>query len=401
MLAKGNAQKNRILAAGLLMVVGYGLMSNTLGFFAVPVCEAIGCSRASFNFYYTIACVVSLFTAPLFGQILQKSNARHLMLAGTVVGGLAFAGFSLCRTIGQFYIAAFFLGMVHQGTSYVTAIVLVNRAFEDNPGSATGIVMSGTGICSGCMSLILPGFIERAGWQAGYLLQAALWVLVMAIALLLTKNTVEPPRAPAQTHQTHAEEGVTLRQALGRPSFYILFCCFAAQGTATIVVQHIPAFLTELGKSAAETSLIMGVFSVMMIAGKILLGLLYDRLGAARALFVNFLSLALSMWLMIPGAGLLLWLGILLMAFGMASIMVLFPLVTGSVYGKKEYASIWGIVSMASTCGTAVGSPMWGAVYDRFGSYRPAFFAVPVMILVNAAVILLVMAHSGTHVSKS
>lgn len=388
--------KGRVLAAGLLMIFGYGLVSNTLGFFTVPVSQALGCSRSAFTFYYTIASVVSLITAPIFGQLLQRCNARGLILLGAVVGGGAFGVLPLCRTVAHLYLAALLLGLVYQGASNMAAIVLVSRAFGERAGLATGVIMSGTGICSAVMSFVLPTMIQETGWRSAYWLEAALWLGVMLLAFFLTRNTVETPAGEAHQSQMPEKQQVTLRSVLQTPSFFALFFCFGVQGVATIVVHHIPSYLTELGKSAVESSVVMGVFSVVLIGGKLLLGVLFDRLGAAWSLFLNFLSLALGMWMLAIGGDAMLFPGAALTSFGMASIMVLFPLITRALYGDRSYAAIWGVMSMASTLGTACGSPLWGASYDCFGSYRPALMVMPVVILSNAAVIMLLMAHRGT-----
>ncbi len=398
-------RRRRILCAGLLMIFSYGLVNNTIGFFVTPVSESLGCSRAAFNLYYSISCIVSLFTAPIWGRFLQKQNARAVIAAGWIAGSAAFAAFSLCTRIQMFYAAAFFLGLVQQGTTSVAAMVLIQRAYADNAGSATGLVMSGTGICSMSMSVVLPALMERSGWQPAYLLEAFLWFWAMGCAFFLVKDTVELPdrtvAAAGETRQNEGARGTTLAEALRLPGFYLLFLCFALQGMCTIVVQHIPSFLAELEKSAAQTSAVMALFSVVLIVGKLILGFLFDHLGALWSLILNFLALALGMWMVIAGSDEFLYGGAVVMAFGMASITVLFPLVTEYVFGKREYAAMWGMMSMAISCGTALGSPMWGMVYDLSGSYRPAFLVMPVVILINAAVIAGIMAHSGTHKSHS
>ena len=55
-------RKKKILLAGVLMIFSYGLVNNTIGFFVTPVSESLGCSRAAFNLYYSVSCL--LYTAP-------------------------------------------------------------------------------------------------------------------------------------------------------------------------------------------------------------------------------------------------------------------------------------------------------------------------------------------------
>ncbi|WP_276852928.1 MFS transporter [Enterocloster lavalensis] len=394
-------RKKKILLAGVLMIFSYGLVNNTIGFFVTPVSESLGCSRAAFNLYYSVSCIVSLLAAPVCGRFLQQQNARKVIAAGWAVGTVTFAAFSLCTRIELFYAAALFLGLVQQGTTSVAAMVLIQRACADNSGSATGLVMSGTGICSVSMSLVLPVLIERRGWQPAYFLEAVLWFLAMGAAFFLVKGTVEQPdfrgKQTGGAEKGAEIQGISLKDALCRSGFYVLFLCFAVQGMCTIVIQHIPSFLTELGKSAAEAGTVMALFSVILIVGKIVLGILFDHFGAVKSLILNFLSLALGMWLLIGGHNGFLYSGVVLMGFGMASITVLFPLVTEYVFGKREYPSLWGMMSMAISCGTACGSPLLGMVYDLSGSYRPAFLFMPVVIVANAAVIAGIMSHRGTY----
>ena len=87
-------RKKKILLAGVLMIFSYGLVNNTIGFFVTPVSESLGCSRAAFNLYYSVSCIVSLLAAPVCGRFIQQQKASKVISAGWAVGTVTFSAVS-------------------------------------------------------------------------------------------------------------------------------------------------------------------------------------------------------------------------------------------------------------------------------------------------------------------
>jgi nitrate/nitrite transporter NarK len=77
-----------------------------------------------------------------------------------------------------------------------------------------------------------------------------------------------------------------------------------------------------------------------------------------------------------------------MLALGMSSETVMPPLLTRSVFGRENYAVIYGRVSMAYNFGAAFASPIWGAVYDGAGSYLPGLWLSPVVLIVNLGLMI-------------
>jgi len=386
-------QRRSLLAAAALMFA-YGLANNTLGFFVTPVTQSLGSSRAAFNFYYTIMSIVSLVIAPVFGQLLNRVKVGKIVLAGCVVGALCFLAFSFCRVMPMFYLVAFFLGIVQNGCTSVTAVVIIHRAFTEDSGTATGFAMAGTGICSLIMSLILPSFIGALGWAAGYQLQAILWAVMTFAAVLLTRRAAVDPSSPTAPDTADAEgqgSGATFSQAMHSPRLFVLITVVILLNMAMIFSHHMPAFFIEMGCSATLSGMIMGVFSVFLIICKIGLGTLFDKIGAKRTTLIAFFCFASGLWFMLFGNTPLLCLGAAFSAFGMASSTVLVPLVTKRIFGTRDFAPIWSIISMATVLGCALGSPAWGMVYDFLGTYKPAVIIVPFIVIADGLILVRMM----------
>lgn len=383
-------QLRALLAAAALMAA-YGLTNNCVGYFVAPVTENLGIPRASFNLYFTIMSLASLAIAPFFGHLLQRVPIRRIIFTGGVIGSACFAAFAFCRAIPMFYIVALILGLVQNGCTSMTAVVIITRVFQGGSGSFTGLAMAGTGVCSVIMSLLLPGFMEATSWNAGYLLLSAVWLAMLILAALLLDERRENV-SNAQSGESSAPlTGATYAQALHSPQLYILLVCVVLLNASMIFIQHMPAFFVEMGTTATLSGTIMSVFSVFLIVCKISLGNLFDRLGGVKTTLIALCCYAAGLWVMLGGSIPLLCAGAALSAFGMASTTVLIPLITKLIFGQREFALIWSLVSMATVMGTAIGSPAWGMVYDHLGSYRPAVMIVPLVVIADAVTLAVML----------
>lgn len=385
------SQRNAIIA-GMCLMFAYGFNNNTLSFFVVPVTESIGCSRAAFNLYYTLMSVVSFLVAPVIGQLFQKISIRTIILFGAVAGTICFGAYSLCSAIPMFYVVALIVGLFQSGSTNTAAVVLVNRRFPENSGSATGLAMAGTGLCSVIMSLVLPNFINSFGWRSAYILEGVCWFIVVIAAYFLVGKEGGEKQAEAGAGVTAAEApGLTYKEALKSPTLYLFMFAVTVLCMFMMFLQHMPAYYLELGLSSTMSGMIMSVFSVFLIICKISLGSLFDRIGPIKTTIIAISSFALSMWVMSFPSLPLLFLGAAMTAFGMASSTVLTPLITKHIFGTKEYAPIWSVVSMAVVLGSGSGSPIWGLIYDTMGTYRTAVSIAPILIFADLFLIVMLM----------
>jgi sugar phosphate permease len=59
------------------------------------------------------------------------------------------------------------------------------------------------------------------------------------------------------------------------------------------------------------------------------------------------------------------------------------PTLTRYAFGARDFASIWSILTTASSIGSLIATPAFGMVYDASGSYAPAMIASTVMLVVS------------------
>ena len=75
------------------------------------------------------------------------------------------------------------------------------------------------------------------------------------------------------------------------------------------------------------------------------------------------------------------------MSIGNANTSVFAPDGLSSVFGQRDYAAIWGLVSMANVLGQAIGAPLWGLAFDLTGSYIPGMYVSAAVIALSFAML--------------
>jgi len=140
------------------------------------------------------------------------------------------------------------------------------------------------------------------------------------------------------------------------------------------VLHHIVPYLTDLGYSSTTAASLMSLHMAMLIFGKIVLGGIADRIGLSKSLLIFLIGFVIAVSLLYGAS--FFWIAILFnVLFGLTISVrtVLPPLMTSACLGEKHFAVIYGFLNIATTIGTAVGTPLSGYIYDATKSYNAAF----------------------------
>jgi sugar phosphate permease len=300
------------LFAALFLIAGSG--ANTFGIFLPALLKAFPhWSRAK----------VALLPSALFfswgvtvipvGWLLDRVEARLLMIFGAIAAGGAFLIASLSNSFSPMLAAYLLLGLgISTGTLAPSAFVLANW-FEARRGLAMGIMMAGTTAGGMAMTLVADHVISGAGWRTAYV---ALGVPMIVVVVPLTALVVRsrPPRtsAVAQPSMTVAQganflEGFEVPQALRTRSFWMLVVAHFCFGLMVVgMVVHMIAYLESLGYKASGAALAMSALFGLGGLGKVIMGYVADRIGARMALAADFAAIALAFLLVFGAARVLL-----------------------------------------------------------------------------------------------
>lgn len=362
-------------AGAFLLMMSMALTTTGMSFFVGPVCGELGLSRGGFTVCYSLMTAAGTLTTPFLGQAVQHWGVRTVAAMGAVWTAAGLMLYSLADTLWMFYAAALMTGCF--GTACVTlcaSVTVQSRYHGPEASRLTGLVMAGSGVGGMIVSALIPGLIQGFGWRNGYRMTALFWLLLGLSAWGLLGRKGE--RSGASRHD--AGEGMTRREALGTWELYLLTGGIFLLSAASGVQQSLPGILGTGGLDTAQVSAFMSVFTAALALGKILQGLLFSKAGIRRGGMLVIGLYALGFLLLrfechLPG--------LLALAVGMGSITTLMPIVTRSVFGGREYASIWSILSAFSNLGAMIAAPLFGVAFDMTGSYGGALIAAAVLVI--------------------
>jgi MFS family permease len=374
----------------LLLVFGAGFF--TAGIFFTPLLKQFGWSRARLASVTGALQATLGLSAPVFGWILDRVEARWLMAGGVALVGVGFIGASQIHSFAPLLLCYIAVGLGLGASSLLPASLVVANWFRERRGLAMGITMAGTSVGGSLMTLAAHWAIGHGGWRFGYLFLSAPMFLIAIPVTLLNVQSRPPERAAADGAPGLRIElpGIEVGPALGTRSFWMIFIiqfCFGYFAVAIVV--HMPPYLIGLGYGSGVAALALSMVLVCASAGKLLMGTIADRVSGRGAVALNFA---------VTAVGFLMFLGARSPAFLIVSIPILgvvigapialVPFLTAECLGLRRFGSIVGLTNLAYTLGAATGPVLSGRIYDVTHSYAAALVLFAVFALIGSGAAL-------------
>ncbi len=381
-----------IIVASLFVVLMFvfGSGYNTGGLFFPHLLKHFGWPRAQLSTLQGLALPISAgISAPLIGWLLDRVEARIVMVAGAIMTGVSFLIASRVDSFGPLFGAYVLLGVGIGASTLLPCALVIANWFGARRGLAMGLAFAGTSLGGAAMTLVGNFAIARGGWRAGYV-ALAIPMFVVVIPLVIIVVRTRPPQAEGVSvaQASDALPGFELREAFRSRSFWMISAAqffFAAVAAGTGL--HLITYLTEVGYTASFAAGMMSLAYVFAAFGKLGMGLFADRVSARIALTCNFLVACVGMILIFGAARTSVLIPfVLIFGLTLGAPLVLIPMLVAESLGLKRFGSIGGIAGVFNTIGAFVGPVGAGKIYDLSGSYLPAFEVFVVMCLLGAAV---------------
>lgn len=155
-----------------------------------------------------------------------------------------------------------------------------------------------------------------------------------------------------------------------------------------LVFVHVVPYSMETGISPMDAAVILSLFGVANLPGRILVGRLSDYVSRQAIAMACALMVGLSiLWLM--------WIRDLWMfyAFGIALGFLwggsdtMTTALVGDVFGMRDLGVIMGMMSAGWAMGAAIGPVLAGVLFDRQGNYFAAFAAAVASVLISTLLV--------------
>jgi MFS family permease len=267
------------IAASLfvILIVTFGTIANTVGVFVPELSRQFGWSRGRVSLLTSTISLASAALAFPVGWMLDRVEARAVIVAGVVAGVAGYILASRAQDFQQLVLAHVLLGVCANAAGMGPATLVVANWFEVGQGTALAVTVSGSSVGGLVMNLLASRVITRWGWRAGYF-ALAMPMLVVAAPLALLIVRTRPPSASTKQKNLSVREsrnllpGLELDAALRSRSFWFLvLAAFGWAFSTNVTETHTIPFLVESGYKLNAAALAWSLLFPSVIAGKLVL----------------------------------------------------------------------------------------------------------------------------------
>ncbi len=360
-----------IVGVGIIVTcISMGSMMS-LGVYLQPISQDMGWTRTGISFTAVLAFLAMGLGSFLWGALSDRFGTRVVVLAGGIILGIGLISASQAATLWQFQVLFGVLVGLAAGSFYAPLTASVTRWFTANRSLAVALVSSGMGLGSLLVAPLSRWMITHYDWRSAMLTLGVLAFAVIIPAALFVRRPPAATFAGAAAERGDGGRDFTLAQVIRTPQFLAIsltfFCCCAAHSGP---IFHMVSYAIDCGIPSMTAATVFGTTGLASLSGRIVCGLIADRVGAKQTLVTGLAvqALAVSLYIVTKGT-----LGFYALAalFGLAfgGVMPLYAILVREYFGARVMGAAFGAAAMISTLGMALGPWAGGWLFDTFGSY--------------------------------
>ncbi len=382
-------------------LIGGGIFFYAYGVFLPMMVSEFGWSRAVVGLGMSLGAISFGLPSPLSGVLVGRFGARANLIVGNLLGALGMAGMFLAHEVWQVYLFYCIAGFGCSLGGLIPASTIANSWFIKKRSLAIGIIMACGGVGGFFFPLVATAISGALGWRMAWVvLGGILFVGASFIGgFIMARNKPEDmgqrpdgvSAVPEKAGIAHplSEKGEeprrwTMKRVLTNRTIWLILGFGGAAGFVQgVMTGHLVAYLRDLGANPMVAATALSVVAGCSVAGSLGLGALAIKINIRRLVIIYFVVrlAALSILLTTQNIALIYIFSVL---FGMSNGAIGTAKFTigGSYYGRENFSRIQGVIALGLVL-QAAGPVVAGAIYDKAGSYWPAFILITIVTFVG------------------
>ncbi|KAI7861641.1 major facilitator superfamily domain-containing protein [Spinellus fusiger] len=289
---------------------------------------------------------------------LNRFGVRWIMFIGSFLLSLGIILSGSTNKVWQLYLTQGFMFGLGDCIVYMCIASVIPRWFTTKRAFAMGITSAGTGIGGLAFSPLTSFLIQKHGvsWTYRILGLLAFGISIISICLIRTRL---PPSHAKKPHRSLINLDMFKNPDL---MIWSVGSSISLMGYYTSIF-FFPRYAYDIGISQAETSNILGVFSIMNAMGRIILGFIADKIGRVNTYIASSIITCLVLMIVWPNSstyGTLLAFACLFGFFGGTYFALAAP-ITCDIVGVENTSSGISTLFLISTL-SSLGPPIASAI---------------------------------------
>jgi MFS family permease len=370
-----------IVFAGLfLSLIMFGIV-DAFGVMFKPLSEQFQWGRDTISVASMINWICFGLGNLVCGTLSDRFGSRRLLIAGGVLFIVGTLLMSQIQSLWHLYLAFGVVMAIGRSAAAVPLTALITKWFTRNQGLALAIAQS-QNVGPAVFAPLTVFLLTQTDWRGAYLWLGVGALLIIPLAFFM-KDYQEEYGASSQYSGKSGSGSVfmpavhfTLSQAMRTRAFWtlnlmVVGCCVCH----SCILLHGFNHMTDVGLQATTASQVAAVMAISGMVGKIMCGMLADRIGGkwAMALFLMLQAVMIPMFINAHAVPTFFsW--AVLFGLGYGGPMPVYAMLFREYFGTRSIGAILGVFFMIAAVGMGSGGLMGGVMYNHLGSYALPFF---------------------------
>lgn len=292
------------------------------------------------------------------------------------------------------------------GMSYAVIMSTIVAWYPDNSGAVSGVMLFCYSVSTLLLSSVAVYLFNAIGWRLAFIvIGAGVSFCVLLSAFFLRKPTSEESDAVAARRNTimrkkkascaarsgfvsSSRENLAPKQMLGRPVFYIYACWMLLVSCIGLGALGASNHLALASGAAVSLAVgLVGLLSVCNGCGRIVNGIIVDRIGTAKAMALVSTLLTIGCVFMLLGLAIMsvvfATIGIVVLGLGIGGTSVIGSNFLTTSFGIEHYAENLSILNLILIPAALLGPIAISVSVEQTGDYTPGVLVLVVLGIVS------------------
>ncbi len=329
------------------------------------------------------------------GRWQDKMGPRVVALVGGVMFGLGLLASSFSTTPAMMVLTFGVLGGMGIGLCYSATTPPAIKWFPPSrKGFITGIVVAGVGIAAVYVSPLTHYLLKATSISQTFMILgvgAVILISLFSIALTNPPAGYQPagPKAAAMSAAKAPAPGkrdLDWHEMLTTAQFYQLWAMLLLSASAGLmIIAHAAMIAKEQAKVDQWAFLPIAMLAIFNTLGRIVGGMVSDRIGRTQTLTLAFVLQALNMFAFVHyTTPAMVVFGASFTGLCYGAIFPLMPVAMADYYGVRNLGVNYGILFTAFGVAGVAGPILAAKLHDKFGNYSHSFTICAIMLIAAA-----------------
>ena len=364
---------------------GFGFYAH--GIYLVELQRAHGWSTGFISSVVTAHYVLGAFLLPRIAEAIGRFGPRSVFLGGLAITTVALLLLPSVTEPWQLVVLYIVMAPGWNATSVAPIAATVGQWFDRKRGLALNLALSGATVAGLAVTPVLLAAIPRLGFADAERLLVLIGIVLAAgtVALFVRKGPLSPKPTTVRANRL-----APLRQwhfwSISAPFAFVLL---SQVGFLTHLVPLVTA-RSAGGGPTFDPAVAVGINAVMALVGRVVLGLVIDRLDPRRASAICFLvqvgAIAVLAYAQVP---LVVYAACAVYGLSVGNNITLSPMIVQREYSLDQFPAIVALSTAVVQTLYAFGPGLLGILRDASGGYG---LPLAVCMGLNLAAAVLVLA---------